>query len=105
MQNCNIQKKSQRIDYLDSIAGIMIVYMICYHILQWGGIDVINVFVMRPLFFFMAWFFFKSGMFHKGCSTNEMLKKGFHKLILPFIVFTIIGYILYCRFYKNGVYR
>ena len=73
MQNRDIQKKGQRIDYLDSIAGIMIVYMICYHILQWGGIDVINAFVMRPLFFFMAWFFFKSGMFHEDDREKEMM--------------------------------
>lgn len=39
----------------------------------------------------MPWFFFKAGMLFKKESVGKVVKKSFRRLILPFIVFTIIG--------------
>lgn len=39
----------------------------------------------------MPWFFFKAGMFFKKESVSKVVKKSFKRLLIPFIVFTIIG--------------
>lgn len=94
----------KRLDYIDSISGIMIVYMISYHILQLSGYNVSNILLMRPLLcIFMPWFFFKSGMFHKNYTLRDVIKKNFKKLVIPFIVFSFIGYVIYClNLYVDG---
>lgn len=66
--------------------------MIFYHICIFCGIEyfVIN----RYLFFFMPWFFFKAGMLSIERPSHEELKKTFFRLIIPFILFSFIGWLI-----------
>lgn len=82
---------------LDTVNGILIVYMIIVHILgtshteqtQWH-------LLLRPLNFFMAWFFFKSGMFHNALvNSKQMLMGGGKKLLLVYVAFSIVALLLY----------
>ena len=63
--------------------------MVYYHICQYCG----KVSVLHPVFFFfMPWFFYKSGMYFKHNSNYaEMLKKDARTLLIPFISFGAIG--------------
>lgn len=48
---------------------------------------------------FMAWFFFKSGMFHKeGIGIKESFGHAWRKLLRPYLFFLIAGYIIMCIF-------
>lgn len=48
---------------------------------------------------FMAWFFFKSGMFHRvDIKTNVSLKHAVKKLLPPYLFFLIVGHIVHCLF-------
>ncbi len=42
----------------------------------------------------MPWFFFKAGMFFKKEPLGKVIKKSYQRLIIPFIVFTIVGELL-----------
>lgn len=89
----------QRQTYLDTVAGILIIYMIFMHCCQFTQMTESSLFKTISVVFncFMAWFFFKSGMFHKKRQTIKnsanILKK---KLLHPYLSFLIIGYIGYC---------
>ena len=86
----------KRLDYLDNIAGILICYMMLMHILLWKTIPLDNNSLwLEPLKFFMFWFFFKSGMFYRMKSTRECAIRGGKKLIYPFVVFSILGYVIH----------
>lgn len=79
---------------LDTIAGIMTIYMIYIHICPWVGISPLPH-VGKFLFFFMAWFFYKSGMFFHNISFSECYKKGIQRLMIPYIIFSIIGWFMF----------
>ena len=76
--------------YLDTASGILLLHMICYHCWQWAELPPDAIW-LRILSFFMPWFFFKSGMFYKNQSADKVIKKCFRKLIIPFLIFSIIG--------------
>lgn len=89
--------KDTRVIYIDQISGLLIIYMIVYHILQWCDLNYINrSYWMLPLSFFMFWFFYKSGMFYKEKTCNEIIIGGGKKLMVPYVVYSIIGHILNC---------
>lgn len=79
---------------LDTIAGIMTIYMIYIRICPWVGISPLPH-VGKFLFFFMAWFFYKSGMFFHNISFSECYKKGIQRLMIPYIIFSIIGWFMF----------
>lgn len=83
---------SHRYVALDWICGLLIIHMIIGHICQWADIDYV---LDEILFFFMPWFFFKGGMFHKSTDMKTMITKCAHRLLVPFVVFSIIGQIIY----------
>lgn len=86
----------KRLDYLDNIAGILICYMMLMHILLWKKIPLENNSLwLEPLKFFMFGFFFKSGMFYKMRSTKECVIWGGKKLLYPFVIFSILGYMIH----------
>ena len=70
----------KRVDYLDNLSGLLICYMMLYHILLRGLVDcsVDNIW-LEPLQFFMFWFFFKSGMFYVPKNSRQILSWGGHK--------------------------
>lgn len=79
MQNTTmIEKRTvSRQSYIDEVSGLLIIYMIVYHIFQWCDMREINrSYWMLPLSFFMFWFFYKSGMLQKDRSPKETLLGG-----------------------------
>lgn len=63
----------------------------------------INAYLPDFLFFFMPWFFYKSGEFFTKRGIKEELQKDYRKLIRPLLLWSAIGYILYVLFlYLDG---
>ncbi|MCM1078828.1 MAG: acyltransferase family protein [Bacteroidales bacterium] len=83
-----IDKREQS---LDNVAGLMIIYMILGHI----GLPYIKG-CMIVLFFFMPWFFFKAGMFHRQKKIRETISGGVKRLVIPFLVYSFVGHIIAC---------
>ena len=83
----------QRYNYIDALSGILIIHMILGHIMQWASLkdSIFYIWSQRLLFFFMPWFFFKSGMFFKEQKNSSILKNSYKKLIIPLIVFSVLG--------------
>lgn len=79
---------------IDAIAGLMILWMVFGHLQQVCGTQ-----LQYPnlLFFFMPWFYYKSGMLFEN--TFEPLcaqvSKKYHKLFRPFIIYAIVGQIVF----------
>lgn len=97
----------KRNNSLDMIAGILIVYMIVYHILQWCNLTyVLDNVVFHVFSFFMFWFFFKSGMFYREKLSKDILIWGGKRLIVPFVIFSIVGHLLLCiKLLQEGDYN
>jgi len=117
-------KISSRIPYIDLGAGIMILWVLVFHAMKYAnmlelkwlqhvGIDYISQcrhVIMREdgslksmfpiqyfpyLHFFMPWFFYKSGQFFRKRQLLDLIKKDADKLLWPFAIFSIIGFIFY----------
>lgn len=86
----------QRELYLDTLAGFFIVLMIFNHICQHTHFEnsLIYIWLGKLFFFFMPWFFFKAGLFNSKRSLREEAKHLQKKVLFPFVVFTIVGYII-----------
>lgn len=86
-------KSESRMAYLDLIAGVMIINMILVHLdcLTEIGFGIIT----KYFSFFMPWFFFKAGMFAKNEPMTLCAIKSFKRLIIPFLIYGIIGEIIY----------
>ncbi len=67
---------------------MLVLHMILYHISQWAEV---NYVLEQVLFFFMPWFFFKAGMFHKVKDEKVLVRDSARRLLVPFIVFSAIG--------------
>lgn len=92
-----IEKRIEsRQSHIDEVAGLLIIYMIVYHIFQWCDMPEMNhSYLMQPLSFFMFWFFYKSGMLYKGKTPKETLLGG-GKLMIPYFIFGAIGHGITC---------
>lgn len=77
--------------YLDSVGGLLLIYMIALHCAQWSSTTIEFHKYTYILEFFMPWFFFKGGMFFRRCSIKKQVKRSYKRLIEPFIYFSIIG--------------
>ena len=84
----------ERDNTLDIVAGILIIRMILGHYLTMAHLSESILFkFMNILFFFMPWFFFKSGMF---CSAEKkdlklFLTSNLKKYVVPFLFFSFVG--------------
>ena len=84
----------QRLKYLDLASGIMIVWLLLYHALYPMVGD--NISGKIPFFYyFMPWFFYKSGMMFHPKSFSDLLKKDYNKLIRTFLIWSLVGYVVY----------
>lgn len=113
-----------RLRNIDLGAGVMITWMVLYHVLLWkwglevpdwnitdpalippdvhafinqkGRLEVINPCVLFPyLNFFMPWFFYKSGRFFRKQPFDRLLRHDGRKLLLTYLIWGGIGYVLY----------
>lgn len=91
---------------IDAGAGLCLIYMMVMHAMlfadlngcklhhYWGGL----------MFFFMPYFFAKSGMFisskHELGVLKVAIKKNFQRLIVPFILFSFFGFLV--QFFLGG---
>lgn len=131
-----------RIQYIDLGAGIMILWMIISHAVHasWNvslysascleDISVLNDFhayidetgevrlnpiidILPFLYFFMPWFFYKSGKFFKKQDVLNLLKKDADKFLYQFVIWSAIGFVFYLIFcylndtlsFRSIVYR
>lgn len=83
---------------IDSVAGILITYMVFTHFCQHFGYERSTIYMALEhiFYFFMPWFFFKAGMFFKMEDYQTLFKKSCTRLIRPFILYSLIGHICYC---------
>lgn len=86
-------EKAKRLEYVDVVAGIMIIWMIL------GHCNYFSSFYQLPyrqfLSFYMPWFFYKSGMFFSTKGYAELLKKDANKYLRVFIVYSFIGWFIW----------
>ena len=54
----------------------------------------------RILSFFMSWFFFKGGMMHKENTSKDIIRKSTKRLLVPYLIFLVIGIMLNILFLK-----
>ena len=82
---------------LDNVGGVMILYMMYRHCLVYPlkTTFVAGYLLYYPLLFFMAWFFFKGGMFHNCAEPLSVtLRKGWDRIVVPYIVYTLLAFIV-----------
>ena len=93
----------QRLYYLDNVCGIMIFQVILGH--QVGMLGYHNAacdFIYKTLSFFMFWFFFKGGMMFRNKNVIETIKKSAKRLLVPYLVFMLLGLICEAYFESLG---
>lgn len=92
-----METASKRDKALDCVCGILIIHMILGHIFQWSRLTGSYFYqCMNLLYFFMPWFFFKSGLFYKETPVRRVFAIGLHRLSVPFIVLSLIGHTFLC---------
>ena len=92
----------------DCMAGILVLYMVFTHVCQHLDMTEIPLYSLleRIFYFFMPWFFFKSGYYFKLTSNCEQLQKGLVKFVKPFIFYSVIGQAIYCiHSYCSGTFE
>lgn len=91
--------EKKRVEYIDTLAGVFILYMIWIHVgdFNWVTRDDSGV----PLGFFhleipfIAWFFFRSGMLSKARSLREEWAISVERFLWPLVIFSAIGLLVY----------
>ena len=68
-----------RQNFLDGLAGLLIIDMILGHIVGFAGLT--DSSWRRPLSFFMFWFYFKSGMFYRPKERMQIIMGGGKEVI------------------------
>lgn len=87
---------TQRIAHYDILSAVMLLFMMHHHICgACGLLDApIHMIPYKLLYFYMAYFFFKAGIFyHPEKSTLEVCVSSAKRLLVPFVIFTAIGYV------------
>lgn len=86
----------ERQAYLDNISAILIAYMIfIVHLTYFCPVHGFVIDILKLLlYFFMAWFFFKSGMFFKDKPIKAVIKSSAKRLLAPWAVFNAIGIVV-----------
>lgn len=82
---------SERKEYIDAVAGIMILWMMFGHLQQVTGVflDYPNI-----LFFFMPWFYYKAGALSKEKTLRETARVGLGRYVKPFVIYGLIGQLI-----------
>ena len=82
------KKANNRIEYIDIARGIAIILMVIGHVVDQGWKREVIFSFHMPLFIIA------SGLFYKDKSLKENIKNIFMKLILPYVICTLIVNIL-----------
>lgn len=101
-----IESVSKRMRHLDIVAGILITYMVYVHVSQFFDFENVAFSkILQHLFgFFMPWFFFKGGMFFRDSPLRKIIYGGFKRLMVPYIIWTIIGVLVLSIIrYEHGI--
>lgn len=90
---CSVQKH-QRLDYLDSAAGIAILWVIflCHTAETCGWKNPVEHATLYTFSFAMPWFFFKAGMMFLLKSNKAVIVGSARRLLVPFIIWSMIGW-------------
>lgn len=81
-----------RFIYLDTVCGIMILYMIYGHYCAFVNTDNVLQWIMYP---FMPWFFYKAGMFQRtNINVIDTFYKGVNRLIVPYVLFGMLSWFI-----------
>lgn len=91
----NINTRQQ---HLDTVGGFLIIVVVVWHCFQWCGFEAYMVPFMKFFSFCMPWFLYKGGMFSKQKKLTDVLARSYRRLILPYIVYSIIGLFAYCLY-------
>lgn len=88
----------KRNESVDSVAGIMILYMVFTHVCQHYHWEHTTTYLVMEhfLYFFMPWFYFKAGMFFKVGNNKDVIEKSAKRLIKPFLIYSLVGHVCYC---------
>jgi hypothetical protein len=82
-----------RTTYLDNLSGVLIVYCVFFYHLP-AFVETVDksffIILSRVLGFFIAWFFFKSGMLYKKRSVKEEFQKCWRRLLTPYLIINAI---------------
>ena len=84
--------KSGRVSYIDTSAGLMILFMLYYHLVFFSRCSPLPAYLMS---FFMPFFFYKSGMFFVSRPTRNLIEKDTAKFIKPFFIYSFVGWIIW----------
>lgn len=82
---------TKRAIHLDAVGGLLIIWMIFVHIQSLTQCVLIRNRYMPLLFCFMAWFFYKAGMFYREKPLREELYGIWKRLLIPYIFFSVVG--------------
>ena len=94
-----------RSTWIDNLSGVLITYCVLfYHLPAFVGIGGATIrIVLRSLFsFFIAWFFFKSGMFYKNRTLKEEFNKCWRRLLIPFLTINAICILIRVFIFKDA---
>lgn len=81
---------------IDSLAGLMIIYMIIFHIAgQYERTELFVTPAFESLSFFMFWFFYKGGLMHKDVPLIQQTRNSFRRLLIPYMFWTFIYFLIY----------
>ena len=89
-----METKAKRLQYVDALKGIGILWIIFYHLTAEGGL---KTYVLNPLMeLFLVLFFFFSGYFHKPNKTpiGKSIGKRALSLLVPFVVYALIFWVI-----------
>lgn len=91
--------KLSRFSGLDIISGLFITQIVLMHVLQWANLYKTGTLFdewQSIFFFFMPWFYFKAGLFiNRKKSVKEHLRHDIKRLLIPFVVFSLVGSFVY----------
>lgn len=94
LQSKGLASSAQRYVYLDIIAGMLIIRMIMGHYVTMCQLKESWLYwFLNVFYFYMPWFFFKSGMFcsSEAKQVKPYFRSNIRKFIVPYVVFTLLG--------------
>ena len=90
--------KTTRNQSFDQVAGICIIFMIFTHICQLSYQTGWPVYMksLGVFYFYMYFFFMKSGMFFHEKSIRDCIRNNARHLLMPYFLYMLIGHIVHC---------